>query len=943
MKTKYTLRAIGIQLIAILLTSFSTAQNSASADLHLSSVSGDVTDIVSNAYPTVRIGSQCWMQYNLNVSTYLNGDPIPQVQDPNEWEKLTTGAWCYYNNDPANGSIYGKLYNWFALNDPRGLAPSGWKIPSYTDWTTLITFLGGESVAGGKMKATTGWNSPNTGATNSSGFTALPGGFRLFAIYDYQAIGYNGSYWSSTENSATGFNAFSLELGNETSIAYFGGPQFNGGGSVRCVKDDCTSWIGIYNDNPNIIPNQEKIWDNSNGENSLPIKICADGSKATIIKFKNSELININDIRFRVKSNYGNYNPALNGDFNTSDYTIIGDTVFAKFTHPQYLSGGTAINRPDAFEVFDYSNGNTLHTISTEIYRAPVLMVHGLWANRSSFGTLDNALCSSIYPPMPALTWRADYGAKNSYGFNDNDDVVPKNINILLTIARTRNYSAGKVIVVAHSMGGILTRYYQQSAYRDDIQKIITINTPHSGTQIANFLTSNPKAEYIKLALGWIGYNCYNGAIDNLKVDSPSISILNGASLHNHDIPSHAISTDTFWPIECGWPSYFISVLAPFTSLSTVKLINQLYDSESNDLIVPLSSQKGSFYSDSPINDQCHMGSTDNPNVISTVKDLIQRNPSDAAYFLQNGFEPPTLSSNLKMAQPTINSKNSTSGTVTIAPLSSTYHPGDIIPISVSSTGTINHLNVSAGDPSGNINYLDELSDNAIYNYNVPLDIMGKLKIMAIGFDSAGFVALDTIQTNVVLNNVALDSIELYGNAIYVEVNKTASVSTIAYFNNGYDYNESMLSDIQYQISDTKYANYVGSNLIKGKEVGLTILSVTYLNQTKNISVVVIPENNTLGTMTINPDDNVSNSEKLKVNIYPNPTNGIFTIEIQASNSDSLSLKICDLTGKKVYETKYLKDETKHEVDIRGNAAGIYIVTIKDEKNNIVARKIVKM
>jgi len=94
-------------------------------------------------YRTVVIGSQLWMAENLNVSHYRNGDSIPEVTDPEQWAKLTTGAWCYYNNDPEMGVIYGKLYNWYAVNDPRGLAPNGWHIPNDNERNTMINFLGG--------------------------------------------------------------------------------------------------------------------------------------------------------------------------------------------------------------------------------------------------------------------------------------------------------------------------------------------------------------------------------------------------------------------------------------------------------------------------------------------------------------------------------------------------------------------------------------------------------------------------------------------------------------------------------------------------------------------------------------------------------------------------------------------------------------------------------
>ena len=130
-----------------------------------------LTDIDGNGYDTVKIGSQFWMKQNLNTAHYRNGDIIPQITSTNLWATLYTGAWCWYNNDPAiYAATYGRLYNWYAVNDPRGLAPMGWHVPTDAEWTTLSTSLGGDAAAGGAMKetGTTHWTTPNTGATNCS-------------------------------------------------------------------------------------------------------------------------------------------------------------------------------------------------------------------------------------------------------------------------------------------------------------------------------------------------------------------------------------------------------------------------------------------------------------------------------------------------------------------------------------------------------------------------------------------------------------------------------------------------------------------------------------------------------------------------------------------------------------------------------------------------------
>jgi uncharacterized protein (TIGR02145 family) len=174
------------------------------------------------------------MTQNLDVTTYRNGDIIPQVTDPIDWDALTTGAWCYYNNDPANGAIYGKLYNWYAVNDSRGLAPAGWHIPSDVEWTTLGTHLGGNAVAGGKMKTTgTTWNSPNSGATNESGYSGLPGGFRNTGAFFND--GTNGNWWSATQTST--INAWSRNLTNTSSTLFRNFNKKSNGYSVRCLRD----------------------------------------------------------------------------------------------------------------------------------------------------------------------------------------------------------------------------------------------------------------------------------------------------------------------------------------------------------------------------------------------------------------------------------------------------------------------------------------------------------------------------------------------------------------------------------------------------------------------------------------------------------------------------------------------------------------------------------
>ena len=185
---------------------------------------------------SVTIGYQVWMIKNLDVATFRNCDPIPQAKTAEEWKKAGENqqpAWCYYDNDPANGTKYGKLYNWYAVNDARGLAPQGYHIPTDAEWTTLTTYLGGEEVAGTKMKNTSGWNENGNG-TNSSGFNGLPGGSRN-SSGPFDAIGKVGSWWSSPELNTD--DAWDLSLYYLNGFVYSFKYDKGDGLSVRCLRD----------------------------------------------------------------------------------------------------------------------------------------------------------------------------------------------------------------------------------------------------------------------------------------------------------------------------------------------------------------------------------------------------------------------------------------------------------------------------------------------------------------------------------------------------------------------------------------------------------------------------------------------------------------------------------------------------------------------------------
>jgi uncharacterized protein (TIGR02145 family) len=211
-------------------------------------------------FKSVKIGEQIWMSENLNVSNFRNGDPIPQSKSLDEWlnaEKSKQPSWCYYENDTKNGKKYGKLYNYYAVNDGRGLAPKGWKIPTDKEWGVLTDFLGGRGIAGEKMKSIKGWdkyevinydNGSHTGklnlgsGTNESGFSALPGGFLFCEDYYSESLTFtfenirNGcGWWSSTEYDE--ITAYVRTISNQKNYVYISNHMKGNGLSVRCIKE----------------------------------------------------------------------------------------------------------------------------------------------------------------------------------------------------------------------------------------------------------------------------------------------------------------------------------------------------------------------------------------------------------------------------------------------------------------------------------------------------------------------------------------------------------------------------------------------------------------------------------------------------------------------------------------------------------------------------------
>jgi uncharacterized protein (TIGR02145 family) len=206
--------------------------------LNFNTYLGTASDLDGNVYNTVKIGSQIWMVENLKVMRFRNGDVIPNITSNDQWVNTTSAAYCNFNNNESLGNTYGRLYNSYAMIDLRNIAPQGWHVPIAKEWETLFSYLGGDTIAGGKMKVkgTQYWHFPNTGATNESNFTALPWGFRVYYTGFFDWLRYYGLWWSSTKcYNYLLYYIYMLEYDSKRieMRAY----EPNWGLSIRCIKD----------------------------------------------------------------------------------------------------------------------------------------------------------------------------------------------------------------------------------------------------------------------------------------------------------------------------------------------------------------------------------------------------------------------------------------------------------------------------------------------------------------------------------------------------------------------------------------------------------------------------------------------------------------------------------------------------------------------------------
>ena len=250
-----------------------------------------VTDVDGNTYNTISIGNQIWLTENLKVTKYNDQEPISLVLDDASWSTQTEPAYCYYLGDIANANIYGNLYNWHVVNNAKNVCPSGYYVPSIADWEELITFVGGNAVAGGKFKemGLNHWSDPNIGADNSSSFTLLPSGWRANNNGLYENLSYMAYVWSSTSIDAQSSSI--ILVGYDSPACYTSDSHILTGLPIRCLKDKSASLNENLNQHPMIVyPNPAKNIITIESKQNLEIEIFSiEGQKIKSFKLMNNK------------------------------------------------------------------------------------------------------------------------------------------------------------------------------------------------------------------------------------------------------------------------------------------------------------------------------------------------------------------------------------------------------------------------------------------------------------------------------------------------------------------------------------------------------------------------------------------------------------------------------------------------------------------------------
>ena len=589
------------------------------------------------------------------------------------------------------------------------------------------------------------------------------------------------------------------------------------------------------------------------------VKVCADGSTATYIKVNVS---NTDGIGFQITDSSGIIVADESSSSDFSKYCSIGkpdilpgNNVEIAYTHPQFmdLSGQLfrSLTLKPTFNGVPISGVN----IPLHIYRAPVLLVPGLWSNDSDMDEIQEYLVDNNVQSSDMIL-KSDYTESSSQSFDENSMVVPEGIMSLLIRLRSKAYSAGKADVIGHGMGGILARWYLQELgdirFRNDINKLITFDSPHNGTQAANLLLNSSSAQNLFNALG---NNTGSGAISDLKANSTANASLNSSVIRHHSVPLYTInSANPYSEVNMQSPDwdkliFYYTYWSNPTIFNNInindpeELIKYVYFDERGDLFVPSSSQKGGI----PLTNETpfittHLGSKADVDIFSLLGSKLSENPNDPAKFWKNGYgssvQLPIRSFIIEPDDNSLITQNEDSVSIVAPENNSTYYSGDSIFVSCQGTDGVKSMFLVAGGNNQIFDFYQSNTDTLNNYIHIPEDFAGQAVIYCAGRNDNSFVDDHTIYINII-PDAGLDSIELKPENLLVGTGSTKAFNLYGYYDDGVKRKITGISGAVNEVADSNIADISGSFKILGKQVGNTTLKTDYLGKKDSLEVLV--------------------------------------------------------------------------------------------------------
>lgn len=684
------------------------------------------------------------------------------------------------------------------------------------------------------------------------------------------------------------------------------------------------------------------------------LSIAADGSSSTHFLLEGE---NLDKYSIKIMENK-NSEPELYGSFKLEPIENGERKII--YTHPKFMSWPNEQNHPITLQIVNNETVNPEKEYLIKIVRPSLLMVHGIWSNgRDSFGKMHKAFRKNDnYKYYQIIKVNYDGTIFNS----KNISVLKRYIETLKDNAILFNTSLEKIDIVAHSNGGLFTRHYIQSGdYLNDVNKFITLNTPHSGTQVANLLLSSGAKGFASnfffdITSPLTGMAPNGGIISDLRVkekdseESFYITWLNNPMKQNmlnyQNIAVKTLTTTTKFA-ETNLPNVFFGFESLITTFQTFnqliefepsnlfgaklnKTIASVLRTSMHDLLVPLESQKGGCDSTSNSDNISHTASTENLGFIDKIKTLLDSNPDEN--FSYKGFSPIVLETDYNSTGTAGKQlQNKSNETISIlSPIEGTeYSAGGIVVSEITgSSGILNILAIS-GSPNSTLQSIPlENTNTGIAQFTIPEDFLGKYNIIGAGFSANGYESYDSTYI-IVTTNAILETIEIDQSIIYIEEGSQSVVTILGHYDDGVIRDITYVNDLVYTFNEGN-AEIPESGLVSGINEGDDVLTISYLGKSTTVPITVI------SSIALSIDD--VNEKIDNFVVFPNPTQDLLTIKFPV-NQTKAEVTIYNFLGQQMFNKEITS--TNNELNIVNIESGMYLLKIETEKG-IISKRIIK-